>query len=352
MKPVSRYLIESILKHWNHYYAVLPYNLNWQRSLSTQERQFLAQNPIVVCDVGARGAAPEELAPLFGDILYYAFDADEEECNRLRQLDHPYRERFLFPYFIGSDATEVPFYLYKVRGESSPYRPGRRFATVFAGADFAVEREVAMSSISLDSFLASEQAPLPDFLKLDTQGSELEILQGASRAVMHASLIEVEAEFIEMYEGQPLFKDILEFMTANGFELLYLNRVFGHRTQFFTGGSRGQLVFGDALFGRREDHLADLSPAQIAKYVLLLRNYGHIDFANHLLLLQPDLKEQFPFLRHAIPRPIQGGRLRRFLLGRLKHTLLAQLDKLILILLHLRGHNRLTNDSDRSWPIR
>jgi len=352
MKPVSRYLFESIFKYWYHYYAVLPYNLNWQRTLSRQERQFLAENPIVVCDVGARGAAPEELAPLFGDMLYYAFDADEEECNRLRQLDHPFRERSLFPYFIGSDAPETPFYLYKARGESSTFLPGKRFATVFAGAEFGVEREITMSSISLDTFFANEEAHLPDFLKLDTQGSELEILRGASRAVQSATLIEVEVEFIEVYKGQPLFKDVLEFMTANGFELLYLNRVFGHRTQYFTGGSRGQLVFGDALFGRREDQLAEFTPAQIAKYILLLKNYGHIDFANHLISLHPDLKEQFPFLRQVIPHPIQGGRLKRFIFGRLRRSLLAQLDKLILILLHLRGHNQLINDSDRSWPIR
>lgn len=344
MKSASKYLLNALFKYWNHYQAVLPYNLNWQIKLGSLEKHFLSQNNLIVCDVGARGCAPEELAPFFSHMDYYAFDADKEECDRLNRLPHPYQKHRIFPYYIGRDTQRAAFNLYKQRGESSSYKPGKRWKDIFAGDNFAVEKETEVTSSSLNEVYLKEAIELPDFLKLDTQGSELEILHGAKTIISNSCMIEVEVEFLEMYERQPLFHDVLKFMMEYGFELLYLNRVFGQRNQIFKGQSRGQLIFGDALFGRREDCLSNFSKVRIVKYILLLINYGHIDFADHLLILHPDINKEFPMLNHIISARKNESRLKRILF--------SQLDKFILLLLHIRKNNQLSGDSDRSWPIR
>ena len=55
-------------------------------------------------------------------------------------------------------------------------------------------------------------------MKLDTQGSELDILRGAVRAwdVRH---LEVEVAFNEIGDGAPLFGEVDSFLRANGFAL-------------------------------------------------------------------------------------------------------------------------------------
>ena len=344
MKPASKYLFNAVVKFWNQYQAVLPYNLNWQISMGADEERFLAGNPLVLCDVGARGSAPEELTPFFKHLIYHAFEADKEECEHLNRSPHPYKAFSAFPYFIGKKSGRVIFNLYKRRGESSLFKPGKRFKQLFGGDRFAVEKEVEVVSASLDKVYRKEAIDLPDFLKLDTQGSELGILEGAESIVANACMVEVEVEFLEMYEGQPLFHDVLKFMSERGFELLYLNRVFGQRDPVFEGKSRGQLIFGDALFGRREDRLTKFSNARIVKYIILLINYGHIDFAYHLLTLHPAIREEFPALEKIAAGHKHGSKLKRFML--------SQLDKLILLLLHARKYNQLSYDSDRSWPVR
>ena len=344
MKPTFQYLLNALFKFWNHYWAVLPYNLNWQIKLGSHEKNFLSRNPLIVCDVGARGCAPQELAPFCSRMVYYAFDADSEECDRLNRLSHPYHKFRAFPYYIGRDTRRTVFNLYKQRGESSSYKPGRRFKNVFKGDSFAIEKEIEVTSSSLDEVYSKEAMELPDFVKLDTQGSELEILYGAGTIIGNTCMIEVEVEFLEMYEGQPLFHDVLKFMTENGFELLYLNRVYGQREQVFKGQSRGQMIFGDALFGRREDYLSDFSKVRLVKYILLLLNYGHIDFANHILILHPDIGEEFPMLKYIISARKHESKPKRMIL--------SQLDKLILLVLHIRRYNQLSYDSDRSWPVR
>lgn len=344
MKDATRFLLRALFKKWNPYQAVLPYNLNWQITLDAEEKLFLEQSPLVVCDVGARGAAPEELAPFFSGIEYHAFDADAEECARLNSAPHHYQGFHAFPYYIGTESQRTAFHLYKQPGESSSYEPDQRFQEVFRGDNFGIERTVEVTASSLDAVYGKESMALPDFLKLDTQGSELEILQGAGRVLRNASLVEVEVEFLAMYEGQPLFHDVLKFMLEHDFELLYLNRVFGQRKKVFEGSSRGQMIFGDALFGRREDRLRGFSTSRLVKYILLLINYGHIDLAYHVMLLNPEIDSSFPMLRRRMERHRHGSMAKR--------GILSQLDKALLWLLHMRKYNQLPYDSDRSWPIR
>ena len=47
-----------------------------------------------------------------------------------------------------------------------------------------------------------------DFIKLDTQGSELDILHGAGSLLDNCSGLQLEVMFSPLYEGQPLFADV------------------------------------------------------------------------------------------------------------------------------------------------
>jgi Methyltransferase FkbM domain len=64
-----------------------------------------------------------------------------------------------------------------------------------------------------------------DFIKLDTQGSELEILQGGVRALAGVRCVEVEVEFNPIYRGQPLFYEVDAFMRGQGFVLWKLTNL-------------------------------------------------------------------------------------------------------------------------------
>jgi hypothetical protein len=93
-----------------------------------------------------------------------------------------------------------------------------------------------------------------DFLDLDTQGTELEILQGAA-AFLSTSVVAIktEVEFAELYQGQPLFGDLDRYLRDLGFVLFDLSRSHCRR-QIVPADqlTRGQLVWGDAVYLR--DH--------------------------------------------------------------------------------------------------
>ena len=63
-----------------------------------------------------------------------------------------------------------------------------------------------------------------DVLKIDTQGYELEVLNGARQLLTSGSisLIYLEVCFVPYYEGQPLFQDIYKFLYESGYRLVGL----------------------------------------------------------------------------------------------------------------------------------
>ncbi len=56
-----------------------------------------------------------------------------------------------------------------------------------------------------------------DVVKLDLQGYELNALMHMPRSLMKAQVLCVETSFVELYEGQPLFGDIHDYLGQVGF---------------------------------------------------------------------------------------------------------------------------------------
>ena len=80
------------------------------------------------------------------------------------------------------------------------------------------------------------------FLKIDTQGTELSVLEGADATLPRAVGVLVELSFVELYEGQALFGEIVDWLAARNFLLLAM-------APAFSDGRTGQLLQVDGLFG-------------------------------------------------------------------------------------------------------
>lgn len=334
-------LLGAILGRVKGHSKPLPYNLNWGVKTAPLH-DFLCRNAISVVDVGARGGAPGELEGLSRYLRYVGFDADEEECNRLRtEARADYASYRVFPYFLG-DGGSSKFHIYEDRGTSSTYQMSRQYSEAFLDPPPQLTRVVEVQSTTLDSVMDREGLDFPDFLKLDTQGSELDILRGASDTLAHTSLVEVEVEFYQMYEGQPLFADVDTLLRSYGFELLYLNRVFEQRGNIYKGLSRGQLLFGDGLYAKSPSRLDGFSAEKIAKYVILLCHYGHIDLGYQIYSAHDEVRRICPAIAGCFSTPPP----------RVRRKLTVLFDRLLLLALHARRTNHMLADWDRSWPVR
>lgn len=263
--------------------------------LNKQLEVILCGSGISLVDIGAAGGLQDRWKPFSGFVDLVAVEPDpraKESIEKLESTSLRSLHRVNSP--LASTHRELNFYLCKHPRQSSVLKPnGKHFAKYNDGHKWNVEKVENMSAITLDSALASKIQP--DFLKLDTQGSELDILQGATATLRSCLGIEVEVEFREMYQSQPLFGDVSKFLIDNEFDFIDFV-AFGKWERSRPDGLRtflGELIHADALFLRSPESTVDLAkklndPELIRRYLALLFIYLRSDMMRATLKLAFD----------------------------------------------------------------
>jgi FkbM family methyltransferase len=247
---------------------------------------------ITLVDIGARWGVqrPWNNIPL-NHLKYIGFDADEEECKRLNRNNNNESVVYLPAAILDKESDQI-LYLTKEEGCSSVYRPNDQILNRYLSKEnWGIKKEIKVKTKTLNTVFGENKIS-PDFIKIDTQGAELSILKGAGIYLDSVIGLELEVEFLEMYEGQPLFSDIDSFVRGKGFELFDLNRYWANRCSMSKYHSnRGQVIFGDAVYFRSIDsfYSMDMLPIhrieKLLKMVLILSLYGFfdaaVDYINH-----------------------------------------------------------------------
>jgi FkbM family methyltransferase len=81
------------------------------------------------------------------------------------------------------------------------------------------------------------------FLKLDVQGAEDRVLEGATELLSRVELLEIELSLAPLYDGQWLFREMLEWLEDHQFELVGVEPVLRDPTS-------GYLLQVDGFFAR------------------------------------------------------------------------------------------------------
>lgn len=84
------------------------------------------------------------------------------------------------------------------------------------------------------------------FIKIDTQGYEWQVLEGAGQCLKRASGVLCELSLVPLYENQKLWRDVLERLESYGFSLWAIQ-------PGFTSPVTGQSLQFDAIFIRNAD---------------------------------------------------------------------------------------------------
>jgi FkbM family methyltransferase len=204
---------------------------------------------LTLVDVGARGGIDKRWKPFYSELRVVAFEPDPVECGRLNKQSWPYDIRFL-PNALGvQDGTSATLHITKRPGCSSLLKPNYDLCNQFEfGSNMEIVGQYPMTLSRLDSVCDVQ----PDMLKVDTQGTELDILQGAGRLLDRVMAVELEVEFVPQYEGQALFADIDAIMRSKGFMLRGLRRTSWRQRAPSPHAYGGQLMHGDVLYLRHE----------------------------------------------------------------------------------------------------
>lgn len=182
--------------------------------------RILGRHSVTVVDVGARFGASSAWWRLHPLAKLVGFEPSADECERLRQSVAGGRQERYVPVALGREQCHVKMYRTVEPGCSSVFRPlSELIARYPVLSCITLAEEVEIEVTPLDAWAESTHTTDIRFIKLDTQGSELAILRGAERVLAGCVGLEVEVEFSSLYEGQPLFGDVDQFLRSQGFVL-------------------------------------------------------------------------------------------------------------------------------------
>ena len=246
----------------------------------------LADNPLWVVDVGALGGIDHRWANFTSSYKAILFEPDPREYDILRANSS--ENLIVLNSALSNSPATIDFNLCKVPGRSSVYLPNIEFLSNFSDVkSYEVIREIRIETDTLSNQLRNNSIAEIDFIKIDTQGYELPILQGTGDYLDSVIGLELEVEFAPLYKNQPLFNEVDSFVREKGFELFDIKRYYWKRKDSIkTGNQKGQLVFGDALYFRSPEQvllLNNINQDKIVRSICIYLVYGYLDLAQSLL---------------------------------------------------------------------
>lgn len=251
----------------------------------------LADNPILAVDIGARGGFEPDLLPLAFAVDGIGFEPEPEAFAALTGSG-PWRSLRHLPIAVSGTGGTRPLYVTRDRQSTSLLEPDPQAIAEFDKPQFVtVDERLSVQTMTLSAALGSAGINRVDYLKIDIEGPELEVLAAAPELVSDMLAVKVEVMFVPVRHGQPRAADIDQFMCGAGFTLMDLVRPAHWRRdgyiihpQIGSGRipySRGQLIHGDYLFFRRAATLT--APHQALRAAALAMAHGYFDHAGNLL---------------------------------------------------------------------
>lgn len=179
-------------------------------------RKFLPANPVII-DCGAHvGGDSIDMCRLYSGSQIHSFEPVPAIFKLLKHNTRKFNRITCHAIALSNQNGEQTMHVSSGASDGSssllqPHEHIKDHPDVFFNEDITVQ------TLTLDDWAAQQQITKIDLLWLDMQGFELEVLKASSVILPTVKAIHIEVSTRATYSGVPLYKEVKEWMEAQGF---------------------------------------------------------------------------------------------------------------------------------------
>ena len=175
--------------------------------------------PKTIIDVGASiGIFTKAANYLYPEAKIYSFEPLNSSFSKMKSLIGNNKNIKMYNFALGEKNGRILINKSKYEYSSSIFDMSDIHKNAFPYTAESTKQEIDVKI--LDEVFYNESLERPILIKLDVQGYELNVLEGATNFLKKCDYIIIELSFKELYIGQPLFNDIYSFLINNNFILI------------------------------------------------------------------------------------------------------------------------------------
>ena len=175
---------------------------------SLQNMQQNGFRPSKIIDIGAyEGKWTLEMLSIFPDAQYLLIEPLEKKKELLTTLQRSKPDQITF----------VPALLGATDGQEATFNEMETASSVLKEHHSTSAQAVSKTLSSLSTIAQQTGFETSDFIKLDTQGYELEILKGGMDVLSAAQAVLMEVSLLDIHQQVPLINEVFDFMAKHGF---------------------------------------------------------------------------------------------------------------------------------------
>lgn len=205
-------------------YQAIPADLVSNLGLSLHlKKLFASQGVDAVWDVGAnRGQYYQFLRNgigFKGTIL--SFEPLSELNRDLTRKSMQDPNWHVFPFALGEKNEHLAINVMQANDMSSFLSPDCNHTDRFKDSNNPVETEMVEVKCLNDIYeeISTKYAARKSYLKMDTQGFDLNVIKGGAKVISNYVALQTEASVLPLYEGVPDYRESISYLNDIGFEL-------------------------------------------------------------------------------------------------------------------------------------
>jgi FkbM family methyltransferase len=216
---IKQFLKVKVIKYLNKKgLTIVPFDSREAQLEKVRYNWLTNQNINSIIDVGAsEGGFASKARELFRGAKIYSFEPIPSSYKTLTKKFKSDKNFKAFNIALGNTVGQLEFHLNEHIGASSFLKTSNLH--VDAHPYTKNYSKIKVASDKMDNLVEASELTQNVILKLDVQGYEIEVLKGAEGLLKHVKFIYSEVCFNKLYEEQPLFDEIINFLRERGYRI-------------------------------------------------------------------------------------------------------------------------------------